>query len=160
ELRSFYNAALTGSSQECLPELSIQYADFAAWQRGNMNGPRLQAELNYWKQRLAGAPDYIELPADRPDANQPSPQAGRLAVQLNSVSARELTGRAQQHGSTTFHVLMSALAVALKKWAGRDEMVIGTVVAGRNRPELENVIGCFMNFLPIRINLSEADTGE
>jgi amino acid adenylation domain-containing protein/FkbH-like protein len=160
ELRAFYDAALTGKQKDVLPELHVQYADFAVWRRAVMDGVRLQAELDYWKDKMAGAPDYIELPADRPESDQPALEAGRCTIEIDSVASRELAERAQREGNTTFHLLISALAVTLGKWAGREEMVIGTVVAGRNRPELESVIGCFMNFLPLRLNLSDADTGE
>ena len=158
ELKTFYKAALTGRPAEALPELPINMRTLHRGGRPSMKGPRLQVELDYWTRKLAGAPDCIDLPADHAESDQPNPPAGRCSIQLDSASMQELVHGAQQQGGTAFHALMSALAIAMKRWTGRDEMVIGTVVAGRDRPEVENVIGCFMNFVPIRINLSEAAT--
>jgi amino acid adenylation domain-containing protein/FkbH-like protein len=155
ELRLLYEAAVSGQADPPLSPLPIQYADYAAWKR---QSTRLEPELEFWKHALAGAPARLALPTDHPESDKPALKAARLTRDLPLFhKAQQLT---RPEGITPFMFLMTALSVALHRWTNQSDMVIGTVVAGRNRPELENVIGCFMNFLPIRIKLTGDEIGK
>jgi amino acid adenylation domain-containing protein/FkbH-like protein len=160
ELGIAYQSFSTGQPAQNLPELPVQYADFAHWQRNWMTGEVLEKELVFWKERLMGAPAALELPTDHLEPEQPTRKAGRFTLQFPEGFAASVLELSQREGSTPFMVLMSALTITLHQWTTQQDMVIGTVVAGRNRRELENVIGCFMNFLPIRARISEAENGQ
>jgi len=158
ELSEFYRAFCHGSTMPQLPALPVQYADFAIWQRDWMQGAVLEKELNYWKKSLKGAPARLELPTDKTDPAAPSGKAERRSIELS----HDLTARmaALSGTGTPFMVLLAALGITLQKWTGQKEMVIGTVVAGRSQEKLENLIGCFMNFLPIRIEINGDETSH
>jgi amino acid adenylation domain-containing protein/FkbH-like protein len=160
ELGIIYRALVAGEALPKLPELPVQYADFAAWQRKNMDGEMLKAESAFWKQKLAGAPAALELPTDHVERSEQSLKAGVSTLQINAGLSSALGQFSQAEGSTPFHSLMAALVMTLHKWTSQRDIVIGTVVAGRNRKEIENVIGCFMNFLPVRVKLSEEETAN
>jgi amino acid adenylation domain-containing protein/FkbH-like protein len=158
ELGAFYNAFAAGKPAPVLPELKLQYADFAAWRRGTMEGPHLAGELDFWKKKLGGAPAAIDLPADRSESEAAPAAAGRRGMQLSKAATEAVQTLSRQTGGSPFITLMAALAVVLEKWTQQSDLVIGTVVAGRNRREMENVIGCFMNFLPIRTQVKPSAT--
>jgi amino acid adenylation domain-containing protein/FkbH-like protein len=157
ELQSFYQAVSDGSMPD-VPSLPVQYADFSYWQRGFMTGPILEQELDYWKRSLHGVPSRVELPTKRNESVSRGGKAGRRTFTLRSEIMASIADSG--HGGTTpFMVLLAALAVTLRKWCSQDDIVIGTVVAGRKYEAIENVIGCFMNFLPIRVRLNGMETG-
>jgi amino acid adenylation domain-containing protein len=159
ELEACYHAAATHSPPPELPELPVQYADYAHWQTHYMSGATLEREQRYWKEKLAGAPGEIRLlPAPR-TANQAGNVAGHYSTTLDEVITSRAAAFAQQHRVTPFMLLLTGLAIALHKRSGQRDMVIGTVVAGRNRREFEHVIGCFMNFVPLRVSLDPGQTG-
>jgi amino acid adenylation domain-containing protein/FkbH-like protein len=158
ELEAFYRAFAANQPAPKLAELPVQYSDFAHWQREWMKGASLQKELEYWKGDLTGAPGSIKLPAEGGDSS--SAKAGRLIETFSPATAEALAVFSHRENATPFMVLMAALAITFEKWAAQQDLVIGTVVAGRTRHEVENVIGCFMNFLPIRIRLNADDTGQ
>jgi amino acid adenylation domain-containing protein/FkbH-like protein len=160
ELETFYNAFAGGKSAPALPELPVQYADFAAWKRQCLQGIAMEQELNFWKEKLTGAPGTLELPVDRPEPDKSTRRADRQTLRLPQNMAEAITAFSNRENSTPFAVLMTALAITLEKWAHQRDIVIGTVVAGRNRREMENVIGCFMNFLPIRTKIVGDETGQ
>ncbi len=124
--------------------------DFAQWQRSWMRGAALDHELGYWREKLAGAPPALELPTDH--SRSTSHAAGHHSVSLPDYLVADILACSRREGGTPFMVVLAALAVTLQKWTGQTDMVIGTVAAGRNRRETENLIGCFMNFLPLRVN--------
>jgi amino acid adenylation domain-containing protein/FkbH-like protein len=155
ELEEVYRVSMSTTEPELL-DLPVQYVDFSAWQRQTIQGGLLQKELAYWKESLAGAPPELDLPCERPVADV-SMQAAHCELRLTADLSRELARFSHSGIGTTFHPLMAALAITLHKWTRQEDMVIGTVVAGRNRRETENVIGCFMNFLPIRMQVSPAE---
>ena len=158
ELQLSYAAFAAGTATPTLPELPIQHADFAGWHRRWMTGSLLAQELQFWQGRLAGAPTTVDLPSDEL-AGAPQPgQAARLQVSWPESLAMAVSQFSQRHNSTPFMVFMAALAATLRQWTGQHDLVVGTVVAGRSRREVENLIGCFMNFLPIRIQLSGLQT--
>ncbi|SPE63311.1 putative Phenylalanine racemase (ATP-hydrolyzing) [Verrucomicrobia bacterium] len=160
ELGALYNAFALRQPQPQLPVLKVQLPDFAAWQRRWMSGRALDAELAYWKETLEGAPAALELPVDRTEAGEPSRKGSHRRLQFPSQLAGELNALSRREGATPFMVLMAALAITLHKWTNQADLVIGTVVAGRNRREIENVIGCFMNFLPIRTKVLPQESAQ
>ncbi|MGN6644204.1 MAG: HAD-IIIC family phosphatase, partial [Verrucomicrobiota bacterium] len=125
-----------------------------------MQGIALEKELTFWREKLKSAPDYIALPMDHPEPGQSMPRAGRESLHLSNELARAITQASHRQNSTAFVMLTSALAITFKEWTHQADMVIGTVVAGRNHREMENVIGCFMNFLPIRTRISPNQTAR
>ena len=133
-----------------LPELPVQYADFAAWQRSWLQGEELERQLVYWRQRLHGAPALLELPLDRP---RPARQGGAAGMAARTLP-RELTDAVEsfgrQRGVTPFMVLLGGLQVLLGRYAGQLDVTIGTPVAGRRHTELESLIGFFINTLVMR----------
>jgi amino acid adenylation domain-containing protein/non-ribosomal peptide synthase protein (TIGR01720 family) len=137
-----------------LPELPVQYADFAVWQRSCLQGEVLEGEIAYWRGQLAGLPAVLELPADRP---RPAVQSFRGAVRPVRFSA-ELTRRVQalgrREGATPFMVLLAGFMILLSRYSGHSDLVVGSPVAGRNRMEIEDLIGFFVNTLVLRGNLS------
>ncbi|HLX71795.1 MAG TPA: HAD-IIIC family phosphatase, partial [Verrucomicrobiae bacterium] len=163
ELETFYRAFTANQTVAHTPVLQVQYADFAQWQRKWMQGAKLERELAYWKKKLEGAPGAVKLPADNSAAESPNSnagKAGRLTEIFSPSTAEALAAFSHRENATPFMVLMTALAITFEKWAAQRDLVIGTVVAGRTRREVENVIGCFMNFLPIRAKMSDEDTGQ
>jgi amino acid adenylation domain-containing protein/FkbH-like protein len=143
-----------------VPPLPVQYADFAAWRRRSIQGFPHESELNFWKNKLAEAQPRIEFPGADSASSTPNGKAGHVSMQFAAPLAKRILKFGRRDGMTPFIVLMTALAITLRKWTGQKDMVIGTVVAGRNRRELENVIGCFMNFLPVRIPIEGTETGR
>jgi amino acid adenylation domain-containing protein/FkbH-like protein len=160
ELEMAYRANIGSTPQASLPPLRVQYADYAAWRSRSIEAVPLENELTFWRSKLDGAPPAIALPTDKSICGIPSGKAGHVNVQIAPQLTQAILQFGRQDGTTPFMVLMTALAITLRKWTGQRDMVIGTVVAGRNRRELENVIGCFMNFLPLRISIEGTETGR
>src|SRR6185369_116604 len=155
EIAALYTAFAAGRPSP-LPPLPVQYADFAVWQRSWLQGEVLQAEIDHWKNRLAGAPLVLELPADRPRPPLPTYRGAALPIVLParlSAAVRELS---RQSRVTPFMTLLAAWAVLLGRHAGQDDVLVGTPVAGRNRREIEDLIGFFINTLVLRTDLSGA----
>ncbi|HEX7241983.1 MAG TPA: amino acid adenylation domain-containing protein, partial [Longimicrobiaceae bacterium] len=147
-------AAYSRGEEPRLPELPVQYADFAAWQRGWLTGETLEAQLGWWKERLAGAPPTLDLPADglrRTDGGAP---AGARPLALAPAVSRELMGAARREGATPFMALLAAWQLLLARYSGEEEVVVGSPIAGRTRAELEPLIGFFVNTLVLRTDLS------
>jgi aspartate racemase len=138
---------------DALPDPPIQYTDFAAWQRERLSEARLEAQLSYWRDQLSGAPAVLELPTDRP---RPAVQTYAGDHQNLLIDRRVLEGLnelARQEGATLFMVLLAAFDTLLARYSGRDDIVVGTPIAGRNRVETESMIGYFMNTLALRTSL-------
>src|SRR5262249_33491111 len=153
ELAAFYNAALT-QKPAALADLPIQYSDFAVWQRQWLEGAVLQKQVAYWKRQLAGAPALLELPTDYP---RPALQGFSGAIESRvfpSQLVRNLKTLSQREGVTLFMTLLASFQLLLSRYAGQDDVVTGTPIAGRTRPELEPLIGDFVNMLAIRTDLS------
>ncbi|HEU4882248.1 MAG TPA: amino acid adenylation domain-containing protein [Longimicrobium sp.] len=153
ELATLYEAYLAGRPSP-LPELPLQYADFAAWQRGWLTGAELDRQLAYWRGRLAGAPATLDLPSDRPRPPVQDLRGAVLPFALSPEAARGARALAREGGATVFMVLMAAFTAVLHRWTGDDDMVVGTPILNRPRRELEGVIGFFGNTLPLRADLS------
>ncbi|HEX6288070.1 MAG TPA: amino acid adenylation domain-containing protein, partial [Herpetosiphonaceae bacterium] len=153
ELATGYAAARSGERAE-LPDLPIQYADFAAWQRQWLQDDALQAQLGYWREQLTGAPPVLELPTDRP---RPAIQTSSGALQSHVLPrdlADALAALSRREGTTLFMTLLAAFDVLLHRYSGHDDIVVGSPIAGRTRAETERLIGCFVNTLALRTDLS------
>src|SRR6185312_5240720 len=148
ELGTLYNAFVEGRPSP-LPELPIQYADFAAWQRRWLQGSVLEAQLAYWSRQLGGVAP-LELPTDRP---RPAVQSYRGASQsfvLPAHLSQALKTLSQQEGVTLFMTLLAAFQTLLARWTGQSDIVVGTDIANRTRLETEALIGFFINVLVLR----------
>lgn len=135
---------------DSLPGLPVQYADFAAWQRSHLSGERLERLLGWWKKRLASPPpprQRADLPADRP---RPPIQSPRGRMQFHPLRW-EVTAL-QQEGTTQFMVLLAGLAALLHRQTGQEDLVVGAPIANRHRPEIDGLIGFFLNLLPLRLH--------
>ena len=153
ELGALYAAYARGGADP-LPPLAVQYADYAAWHRRRVGGAVLEAQAAYWTETLAGAPELLELPADRPRPPRRDFAGAAVAVELDEALTAALKRLSQRHGTTPFMTLLAGWAAVLGRLSGRDDVVIGTPSANRARPEVEALIGFFVNTLPIRVNLS------
>ncbi|MGH9398363.1 MAG: non-ribosomal peptide synthetase [Terriglobia bacterium] len=151
ELSALYNAFANGQPPQ-LPELPIQYPDYALWQRKHLT-PRLMAkELDYWKHQLDGV-TRLRLPADYPLAAKQTHRGAREFLGLDSSRARKLEELAQRANATLFMILLAAFQLLLSRYSGQDDIVVGTPLAGRNRPETEGLIGFFLNTVCLRTSL-------
>jgi amino acid adenylation domain-containing protein len=153
ELSALYDAFSKGQPSP-LPELPIQYADFAVWQREQLQGEKLERQLSYWKRQLEGAPTVLQLPTDR---SRPAKQSfrGRLELfDLSRVLTDKLKALCQQQGVTLYMTLLAAFKVLLSRYSGQKDIVVGSDSAGRYTAELEGLIGYFVNSLALRTDLS------
>ncbi|MCP4659155.1 MAG: AMP-binding protein, partial [bacterium] len=151
ELRALYQAFSLGQSSP-LPELGVQYADFAVWQRQWLRGEVLEKQLDYWRRQLVGLP-VLELPCDRP---RPAVQSFRGALepfQLRPELGARLEQLSRARGGTLFMTLLAAFQLLLGRYAGRQDLAVGSVVANRNRAEIEPLVGFFVNTLVLRGDL-------
>ncbi|HYH46090.1 MAG TPA: amino acid adenylation domain-containing protein, partial [Thermoanaerobaculia bacterium] len=141
ELGALYAAAREGRGSP-LAELPVQYADYAVWQRGWLAGEVLARQLDWWRARLAGMPAVLELPADRP---RPPAQSSRGAAVPVAVADCDLAGFARRRGATPYMALLAGFQALLARYGAGDDVPVGSPVANRNRPELEELIGFFVN---------------
>ena len=139
---------------EELPALRVQFADFAKWQRERLDGGALSAQLAYWKKQLAGAPLMLDLPTDRPRPVMLSSHGGTQTISLSSELRQSLKDVSRQESVTLFMLLMAAFQVLLARYSHQDDILVGTPVAGRTLVETESLIGCFINTLVLRGDLS------
>jgi non-ribosomal peptide synthetase component F len=152
ELSLLYPALRDG--EPCsLPEPPIQYADFAAWQRDHLDGPALDDQLSYWKRQLVGAPERQQLPAERPRSGEPSGRGERLSFAFSPGLERTLREVGRRDKATLFMVLLAGFSVLLYRGGTRKETLVGIPLAGRNRTETEDLIGCFINTAVVRTDL-------
>jgi hypothetical protein len=153
EVSTLYGAFSRGVEAR-LPELPVQYADYAAWQRRWLSGEVLEGQLAYWRERLAGGPALLELPTDRP---RPAVLDGAGAARAFRVPARTLRALrllSRCEGATLYMTLLSAWQVLLGRYAEVEDVLVGTPVAGRTHVEMEGLIGFFVNMLVLRGDLS------
>jgi amino acid adenylation domain-containing protein len=153
ELSTLYHAYRAGG-EDPLPPLTIQYADYAIWQQQRLHGEELQQEREYWRRALEGAPALLELPTDRPRPVQQTFAGDFLPLQLDTRLTRELKGLAQRNEMTLYMLVAAAWAIVFSRLSGQEEVVLGTVSANRTRPELESLIGFFVNTLAVRVEVS------
>lgn len=155
DLHEFYIAAETGA-QPRLPALPLQYADYAVWQRQQ----DLSEHLAYWTNTLAGYQEGLSLPYDFARPASRAWRAGIVRLQYPSDLTARLSEVSKSHQSTLFMTLMASLAILMNRYTGREDLCVGTTVAGRDHLELENLIGFFVNILAIRLDLSGNPTVE
>ncbi|MBV9772837.1 MAG: amino acid adenylation domain-containing protein, partial [Gemmatimonadetes bacterium] len=139
-----------------LPELPVQYADYAVWQREWLRGDVLDAQIGYWKERLAGAPPLLEIPTDRPRTSSRGSHAASHPFTLTPGVADGLRALSRREGTTLFMTLLAAWQALLGRYSGQDDVVVGTPVAGRTHRETEGLIGFFVNLLALRVDLGGA----
>ena len=159
EVTSLYQAFVS-DTPALLPELPIQYADFAHWQRQWLTGEVLQAQIDYWKAQLEGAPPLLELPTDHPRPAIQSFRGSQLDFNIPVEVTEQLEQLSRQQGVTLFMTLLAAYAVLLSRYSGQQDLVIGSPIANRNRGETENLIGFFVNSLALRIDLGDDPSFE
>ncbi|MES1242476.1 MAG: amino acid adenylation domain-containing protein, partial [Acidobacteriota bacterium] len=145
-------ALYAGAGGQPLQELPVQYADFAVWQRGWLGGGILDAQLAYWREVLDGAPGVLDLPSDRPRPPVRTSRGGQVVMVLPGAAGITggLRALARREGATLYMILLAAFQALLHRLTHRDDLLIGTAIAGRNRTELEDLIGFFVNSLVVR----------
>jgi pristinamycin I synthase-3/4 len=137
-----------------LPELGLQYADFAVWQHRTFTGESLDRQLSYWRKRLAGAPAVLELPTDRPRPPRTSFAGAALPFEASADLTTRLLALARAENVTLFMVLLAAFAVVVGRWSRQEDVVVGSPIAGRTQAGTEGLIGFFVNVLALRTDLS------
>jgi amino acid adenylation domain-containing protein len=155
EITQMYLALRAGTTVEW-PPLPIQFADFAAWQREELSGERGERHMEYWRTRLAGAPLVLEIPPDRSRPPVQTFAGGREYIVYSEELLARLKELTQRAGATMFMTMLAALDVLCWKHAGQRDLVIGSAIADRNRPETENVLGYFLNMLLLRATIDPA----
>ncbi len=155
ELGALYAALAAGRpAAAALPPLPVQYADFAAWQRRWLDSAVEEEHLAYWRRQLAGVPPQLDLPTDRPRPAEQSFRGRTRAVRLPAPLVDELRALARQADATLFMTLLAACQALLYRWTGQRDVMVGTLTGNRARPELEGLIGFFVNTLPLRAEVS------
>ena len=140
EVATLYVAFCAGGSSP-LPALPIQYADFAQWQRQWLQGDTLDRQITYWKERLAGAPALIDLPADHPRPSVQTFRGAHQALVLPKHLQEGFKALSRQEGATQFMIFLAAFNVLLFRYTNQDDLLVGTPIANRNRLETEGLIG-------------------
>jgi amino acid adenylation domain-containing protein len=153
ELSALYEAYREGRESP-LPQLPVQYADYAVWQREQVEGEVLDRQLAYWRERLAGAPELLELPTDRPRPAVQTYRGATVPVSFSPELLERLQALGRSEGATLYMTLLGAFQVLLSKYSGSDDIVVGSPIAGRTRKEVEELIGFFVNTLVLRTDLS------
>jgi amino acid adenylation domain-containing protein len=157
EMSQIYSALIQGKPSP-LPELSLQYVDYAAWQRQWLQGEELEKRLAYWRKHLEGAPWKLNLPHRRSRPKAQDFKGARHATQLSQDQMEGLRDLSRREGMTLFMTMLSSLVVLLKLYTGDDDIVVGSIYANRERADLEKLIGILNNTLVLRVNLAGATT--
>ena len=157
ELVALYRVCCEGAESP-LPELKIQYADFASWQRERLRGETLESLLSYWKKQLNGTPPVLELPLDHPRPPVRTYRGAKETITLPASLTDDLKALSRDEGATLFMLLVAAFKTLLYRYSGQQEIILGTPSANRNQAEIEEVVGFFVNTLVLRANLSAAAT--
>jgi amino acid adenylation domain-containing protein len=157
DVGSEYGRLVTGTANQS-PELSIQYFDFAIWQRKALETGQLEKQIAYWRRRLEGAPPVLQIPTDRA---RPAVQTFTGKIESDVLApalARALDELSRHEGATLYMVLLAAFQILLWRYTAQTDIVVGSPIAGRNRSQLEDLIGCFINTLALRCDLSGEPT--
>ena len=154
DLGALYGALRRGDADP-LPPLTLQYADYAAWQRRYLTPERLAAQAQYWRETLSDAPALLTLPTDRPRPTVQSFSGGEVPIAIDAELTQALRQFSRQHGGTLFMTVLAAWSLVLARMAGQQELVIGTPEANRGRLETESLVGFFVSTLALRIDLRD-----
>ncbi|HEY0737520.1 MAG TPA: amino acid adenylation domain-containing protein [Herpetosiphonaceae bacterium] len=155
ELSAYYRARIAKDTIDPQPELPIQYADYAIWQRAQLSGAALDEQLGYWRKQLADAPTVLELPTDRPRPARQTFNGARYSFTLSSELTAQVAALSQQEGATPFMTLLAAFQVLLSRYTGQDDLLVGSPIANRTHAEVEPLIGFFVNTLVLRADLRD-----
>ena len=153
ELGAVYSALSNGRAPD-LPPLAHQYVDYAAWEAAQVRDGLFERQVGYWREKLAGAPPLLGLPTDRPRPAQRSFQGSRVDCVIAEDVVARLLQFSKRHDATLFMTVLAAFAVVLHRLTAQDEIVIGTPAANRGNPDLEQIVGPFVNSLSLRLNIS------
>ncbi|HEU4453721.1 MAG TPA: condensation domain-containing protein, partial [Longimicrobium sp.] len=153
ELSALY-AAYHEGGESPLPEVGMQYADHAVWQREHLRDGALEGKLAYWRERLADAPALLELPTDHPRPPVQTFRGAHERIELPLELLERLRALGRSEGATLYMVLLGAFQVLLSKYSGSEDVVVGSPIAGRTRKEVEETFGFFVNTLVLRADLS------
>ncbi len=153
EFEQLYEAYSEGRENPLKP-LAVQYADFTLWQRNWLEGGALQEGLDYWKRELAGIPEWLELPVDRPRPAQPVYAADVFTVSVPAERVAALKALSRANGATLYMTLLAAFALVLERHSGQQDIVVGSPIANRLESRLEELIGVFVNTLVMRVRVS------
>ncbi|HKH46579.1 MAG TPA: amino acid adenylation domain-containing protein [Thermoanaerobaculia bacterium] len=159
EIGALYRAFTEGRPSP-LPELPVQYADVARWQRDALHGPALEAQLGYWRESLGGAPPSLDLPLDRVRPAVQTFHGASVFSHFPPELADRLRTLANREGGSLFMILLAGFSLLLARLSGQEDLVVGSPVAGRSRPEMESLIGFFLNTLALRVEVSGGLTGR
>ncbi|PYT05486.1 MAG: non-ribosomal peptide synthetase, partial [Acidobacteria bacterium] len=157
EVKTLYHA-FANAKPLLLPELPIQYSDFAQWQREWLTGEVLEEQLNYWREKLAGAPSLLEMPTDKPRPPLQTYAGTTESVTLDGNLTHQLRALCNSEEVTMFMLLLAAFKVLLYRYSGQTDILVGTPIANRNHAEIEDLIGFFSNTLVLRTTLSPQST--
>ncbi|WP_338264420.1 non-ribosomal peptide synthase/polyketide synthase [Corallococcus caeni] len=153
ELDALYVARLQGT-EAALPPMTLQYADHALWQRAWLQGDVLEEQVAWWREQLAGAPSVLDLPTDKPRPPVQTFQGAYFQVPLPDALTRALVAMGQREGTTLFMTLLAGFQALLARYSGQDDIVVGSPISGRNRREVEGLIGFFVNTLALRADVT------
>jgi amino acid adenylation domain-containing protein len=156
ELQALHDAFSRGHPSP-LPPLPVQYGDFAAWQVEQVARPEVQAQRAYWREQLAGLPE-VELPVDRPRPAMPGFRGASLPLAIPSPVVERLRAAGGREGATLFMAVLAAFDLLLHSYGGQEDVAVGTVISSRKRPELEGLLGYFLNPVVVRTDLSGGPT--
>ncbi|MFD4789040.1 amino acid adenylation domain-containing protein [Streptomyces sp. NPDC058459] len=151
DLSAAYRAAAEGGAADLDP--GLQFADVARWQRAALDGQQPEDVIGWWKERLAGVPTVLELPTDRPRPAVQAHRGARHRLALGAELSQRLREVSREYDSTLFMTLLAAFGVVLSRHTGQERLLVGTPVANRERPEFEDVVGCFVNTVPLGLDL-------
>ena len=158
ELNAIYAALRGGDRESPLAPLQVEYSDYARWQRAKLRGLRMTKLLKYWTTRLSGAPHILQLPTDHPRPEELSFRGTVVGFVLDDELAEALLALSREHKVTLFMLMLACYCALLYRYSGQEDMLIGAPVANRDHPELEPIIGLFVNTLILRIQLHESQT--
>ena len=159
ELETLY-AAFSAGQPSPLPELPIQYADYAAWQQKQLSGERLEALQAYWKEQLRDAPHLLDLHTDRSWPSARTYQGAGYHFRISAAATEGLRALSRRYNTTLFAILMAAYHVLLYRYTGQSDILVGTALTNRNRKEIEGLIGFFVNLLVIRAHMGDRSSGS
>jgi amino acid adenylation domain-containing protein len=157
EIAALYDSFCSGAASS-LPEVTLHYGDYAAWERERLGDQELAPQLAYWKTQLGGAPPALELPTDRPRPVVQKHRGAQVSGGVDAKTAERFRQVARQSGATTYMALLTAFSVVLARSSGQRDVVVATPVVNRAHPDAEAMVGFFMNTLAVRVDLSGEPT--